>query len=473
MSSTAGSPPCSRSRCVPADPDGASPRLEARLSAFDTSMIVVSLVVGIGIFRTPALVAAATGTTGRTLAAWAIGGAASLTGALVFSEIGSRFPHAGGYYRVVAHCWRPMTAFLLNWSQVLKESAGAAGVAVIGAEYLLRLGGGRVPPAGATTAIAAALLGGLILLNVAGIRAAARAQNLLSLAKIVLILGLAASGLLLSGGSGRPEAVTAHAVSGAAPAGMLAALVAVFYAFGGYQNTINLGGDVKNPRRNLPLGVVGGMTIVTAIYLLVNVAYVTTLGQEGVAGSPLVGADLARAVFGRAGETFVSLAIFLSAAGFLNAAILHLPRAYLAMAEDGLLPAVLGRTNPRTGSQPGGLVFFAATSLGPLFLLGTFEKLLGYVIFTDVLGLTVAASCLFVLRKQGAGGAGLFRMPGYPWLPAAFVAILTGVAGDICFRQPRLAAAGVAVVLAGVPLYYAMKRGWGGPDGRRARIGEP
>jgi len=430
-------------------------------------MIVVSLVVGIGIFRTPAMVAGATGTAGRFLAAWVIGGAASLVGALVFAEIGSRFPRAGGYYKVVAHCWRPMTAFLLNWSQVLKESAGAAGVAVIGAEYLMRLSAGRTVPAGATTAIAAALLSGLILLNAAGIRAASRAQNLLSLAKIVLILGLAASGLLLArGGVEGAAAASSPDPGSASPAGMLTALVAVFYAFGGYQNTINLGGDVRHPRRNMPLGVVGGMAVVTVIYLAINLAYVTTLGLDGVAGSPLVGADLARAVFGRAGETFVSLAIFLSAAGFLNAAILHLPRAYLAMAEDGLLPPVLGRTNARTGSQPGGLVFFAVTSLGPLLLLGTFENLLGYVIFTDVLGLVVAASCLFVLRRRGDDGAEVFRMPGYPWLPAAYVMILFGVAGDILVRRPTLAATGAGLVLAGVPLYYAMRRGWGGPGPR-------
>jgi len=445
---------------VPAEPGGAGAHLEPGLSAFDTSMVVVSLVIGIGIFRTPALVAGATGTTGRFLGAWAIGGAASLVGALVFGEIGSRFPHAGGYYKVVAHCWRPVTAFLLNWAQVLKEGAGAAGVAVIGAEYLLRLGGRGAAVAGATTAIAAALLTGLILLNAAGIRVAARAQNLLSLAKIALILGLAAAGLALSGSGAHPVAAAAGPTgSGAAPAGMLAALVAVFYTCGGYQNTINLGGDVRNPRRNLPRGVLGGMVIVTGLYLAINLAYERALGLNGVAGSPLVAADLAHAVFGRAGETLVSLAIFLSAAGFVNAATLHLPRAYIAMAEDGLLPPALGRTNPRTQSQPGGLVFFAATSLGPLFLLSTFEMLLGYVIFTDILGLVVAASCIFVLRRRGRNVApdGAFRMPGYPWLPAAYMAILLGVAGDIMVRQPLLAATGVGVVLIGVPLYFVMK----------------
>ncbi len=432
---------------------------EPRLSAFDTAMVVVSLVIGIGIFRTPALVAGETGGAGRFLAAWAIGGLAGLAGALVFAEIGSRYPRAGGYYKVVAHCWHPMAAFLLNWAQVLMQGAGAAGVAVIGSEYLLRLAGRTAPRGWSTGLLAAALVGGLVALNAAGIRAGARAQNLLSMAKIVLIAGLAAAGLALPA-----DPPPAGPEPESSPAGLLAALVAVFYTYGGYQNTMNLAGDVREARRRLPWGICGGMAIVAALYLGMNGAYLRALGAEGVARSPLVAADLARSVLGGAGEALVSLAIFLSAAGFVNATILHIPRGYLAMAQDGLLPAALGRLDPRTQAQGPGLAFFAATALVPLLFLGSFEKLLGYVMFTDALSLAVVASCLFVLRRRGEGdaGGGAWRMPGYPWLPAAFVLVLLCVAGDVLVRQPALAAGGCAVAMAGVPLYFVMKRGVGG-----------
>jgi APA family basic amino acid/polyamine antiporter len=449
-------------------------RLDPRLSASDTSMIVVSLVIGIGIFRTPALVAASAGGAGRTLAAWALGGVASLTGALVFAEIGSRYPRAGGYYKVVAHCWSPLAAFLLNWAQVLMQGAGAAGVAIIGAEYLLRLvaGGGAVMPGAeavagvadrsraTATLVAAAVVAGLTALSAAGIRAGARAQNVLSLAKIALIAGLAVVGLLLA-----PAATeNAAPVTGAVPAGdtatagMLAALVAVFYAYGGYQNVVNLAADVRDARRLLPAGVAGGMAIVTALYLVINLAYLRALGAAGVASSPLVAGDLARAALGPAGDAFVSLAIFVSAAGFVNATILHVPRAYLAMADDGLLPAWLGRLNPRTQAQGPGLVFFAATALLPLLVLGSFENLLGYVMFTDALSLAALASCLFVLRRRNEGGAGAWRMPGYPWLPAAFLLVLLGIAGQVLARQTRLAIMGLLIVAAGVPVYALMRR---------------
>jgi APA family basic amino acid/polyamine antiporter len=434
-------------------------------------MVVVSLVIGIGIFRTPALVAASAGGAGRALAAWAMGGVASLTGALVYAEIGSRYPRAGGYYKVVAHCWSPLAAFLLNWAQVLMQGAGAAGVAMIGAEYLMRLTGGAGARTAAashatTTLVAATVVAGLTALSATGIRAGARAQNVLSLAKIVLIAGLAIVGLLLApAAAGHPAAAGAPAAAagdhaapdGAAPAGMLAALVAVFYAYGGYQNVVNLAGDVRDARRRLPLGVAGGMAIVTALYLLINAAYLRALGAAGVARSPLVAGDLARAALGPAGDAFVSLAIFISAAGFVNATVLHVPRTYLAMADDGLLPAWLGRLNPRTQAQGPGLAFFAASALLPLLVLGSFENLLGYVMFTDALSLAALASCLFALRRRGEGGPDAWRMPGYPWLPAAFLLVLLGIAGQVLARQTRIAVAGLVIVAAGVPVYAAMK----------------
>lgn len=432
-------------------------RLEPRLSVFDTAMVVVSLVVGIGIFRTPALVAGATSGAGPFLAAWAVGGAVSLVGALVFAEIGSRYPRAGGFYKVVAHCWHPLAAFLLNWAQVLMQGAGAAGVAVIGSEYLLRVLG-RGEPRGTEAAwLAALMVGGLVALNAAGVRAGARTQNVLSLAKIILIAGLAVAGLALA-----PESEVAGSASApaAAPAGWLAALVAVFYAYGGYQNTMNLAGDVREARRGLPRAVTTGMLVVAALYLSINVAYVRGLGVEGVAASPLVAADLARRALGGAGEAFVSLAIFVSAAGFVNATVLHVPRTYLAMAEDRLLPVVLGRFDPRTQAQGPGLAFFGLTALVPLLFLGSFERLLGYVMFTDALSLAVVASCLFILRRHGEGDrtGPVWRMPAYPWLPALFVLAVLAVAAQVLIRQTPLALAGCAVVAAGVPLYFVLRR---------------
>lgn len=431
-----------------------APAIQARLGTFDTAMVVFSLVVGIGIFRTPAIVAGAAGSSALFFTAWIVAGLVSLLGALVFAELGSRHPRAGGYYRVVADCYSPAVAFMLNWAQTLMQGAGAAGVAFIGAEYLasLVLPAAWLGPRG-TLGLACALMVLLLALNFLGIRSGARTQNLLSVLKILLMVGLAALAFALAprAGGAAPAPGTPWA------ARFSAALVPCFYAYGGDQMTMNLGADVKDARRRFPLAITAGMLMVAALYLLLNLAYHAVLGPAGVAGSRLVAAALAKAALGPAGEAFVSVAIFLSAAGFVNATILQMPRSYFAMAQDGVLPGAFLRLNPRTQTLETGLLFFGATMLLPAFLLGSFEKLLNYVIFTDALTLVVVASTLFVLRRRGLAGEG-FAMPGYPVLPALYLLALLGVAGHVLVTEPRLALAGTALLLLGWPLFCLGRR---------------
>jgi APA family basic amino acid/polyamine antiporter len=432
-------------------------RIEPRLGAFDAAMVVVSLVIGIGIFRTPAMVAAATGSSARFFAAWIACGLVSLMGALTYAEIGSRLPRTGGYYRVVAEAYHPVLAFMLNWAQAVMQGAGAAGVAFIGVEYLL----GLVSPGasrGALLPAALALMVLLLALNFAGIRTGSRTQNVLSMVKIVMIAGLALTAFLLAGRAAAPGAAAPPPTPLAG--GLIAAAMACFYSYGGYQMAMNLGGDVRNPRRNLPLAICGGMAVVIVLYLLINAAYHAALGLSGVAAAKLVAAALARAVFGASGEAVVSLLIFLSAAGFVNATILQMPRSYYAMAEDGALPRAFLRVNPRTQVQVVGLGFFAATMLVPALWLGSFEKLLSYVMFTDSLSLVVVASTLFVFRKRGTGSdqPGVFRLPLYPLLPALFMAALLAVCAHVLVTETKLALAGAAVMAAGWPVFVVARR---------------
>jgi len=433
-------------------------RIEPRLSTFDAAMVVVSLVIGIGIFRTPAIVAGAAESGALFVGAWVLGGIASLLGAFTYAEIGSRFPHAGGFYKVVADCYHPAFAFMLNWAQAIMQGAGAAGVAFIGAEYLglLVLPPDRRTP-GSTLALATALMLTLLALNYLGIRTGARTQNVLSLSKIVMIFVLGAAGLLLA----QPAAEAPVTVSADFWTRLLAAAIPVFYAYGGYQCAMNVAGDVRDARRRLPLAITLGMAVVVSLYLFVNLAYLRVLGPAGVAASDLVAAALARAALGPAGESVVALAIFLSAAGFVNAVILHMPRSYYAMAQDRALPAVFLRVNPRTQTQVAGLLFFGATMLVPALVLGSFEKLLNYVMFSDSLTLVVVASTIFVLRRRRAGEPGAFRAPLYPLSPLLFMLCLCAVALRILVVETPLAIGSTLIFLAGWPLFRLARR-WSG-----------
>jgi basic amino acid/polyamine antiporter, APA family len=432
--------------------------IQARLSTFDIAMVVFSLVVGIGIFRTPAIVAGAAASSSLFFAAWIAGGCISLIGALTFAEIGSRYPRAGGYYRVVADCYNPTLAFMLNWSQTLLQGAGAAGVAFIGADYLMPV---LLPPQWRTPATSLALACGtmliLLILNYRGIKPGARVQNLLSLIKIAMMLGLAVFALLLA-----PRSHAANPVS-AAPSGLrlASALIPCFYAYGGYQLTMNLGGDLQDARRRFPLAITAGMFTVVGLYLLLNFAYQRVLGLGGIADSKLVAAALSRATFGPSGEVLISIAIFLSAAGFVNATIIQMPRSFYAMAQDGVLPRAFLRVNQQSQVQEVGLLFFGLTMLVPAFLLGSFEKLLNYIIFTDMLTLAVVASTLFVLRRRRLGD-GSFAMLGYPLLPILYIVCLLGVAARVFTLEPSLALAGIVILLTGWPLFRLGHRFFGG-----------
>jgi APA family basic amino acid/polyamine antiporter len=432
--------------------------IRARLSTFDTAMVVFSLVVGIGIFRTPAIVAGAAGTTSLFFAAWIAGGFISLIGALTFAEIGSRYPRAGGYYRVVADCYHPTLAFMLNWSQTLMQGAGAAGVAFIGADYLMPV---LLPPSWrtphASLVLACAMMLILLVLNYRGVKPGAHVQNLLSILKIAMIVGLAVLALLIA-----PRATPMEPHSDAPAALRLAsALIPCFYAYGGYHLTMNLGADLKDARRRFPLAIAAGMVTVVGLYLLLNFAYQRVLGIGGIADSKLVAAALSRATFGPFGEVLISIAVFLSAAGFVNATIIQMPRSFYAMAQDGVLPRAFLRVNPDTQVQEVGLLFFGATMLVPAFVLGSFEKLLNYVIFTDTITLAVVASTIFVLRGRGPGDGG-FAMRGYPLLPAFYMVCLLGVAARVFTLEPRLALAGIVILATGWPLYQLGHRLFGG-----------
>ena len=423
--------------------------IRPRLTTFDTAMVVFSLVVGIGIFRTPAIVAGAAGSTSLFFIAWIVGGLISLIGALVFAEIGSRHPRAGGYYRVVADCYHPTLAFMLNWSQTLMQGAGAAGVAFIGADYLMPV---LLPPqwrsSQASLALACATMLILLTFNYRGLKPGARVQNFLSLLKITMIVGLAAFALLLV-----PQAHPVRPVS-AAPSGLrlVTALIPCFYAYGGYQLTMNLGADLKDARRRFPLAVTAGMLTVVGLYLLLNVAYERVLGIGGIAGSKLAAAALSRAAFGASGEALISIAVYLSAAGFVNATIIQMPRSFYAMAQDGVLPRAFLKVDPRTQVQKVGLLFFGATMLLPAFVLGSFDKLLRYVIFTDTLTLAVVVSTVFVLRRRRAGDGG-FSLTGSPMLPGIYILCLLAVGARVCTLEPWLALAGSVILLSGWPLF--------------------
>ena len=421
-------------------------------------MIVVSFVIGIGIFRTPAIVAQKAGTPELFYAAWILGGLISICGALTFAEIGSRFPVAGGFYKIFSACYHPVFAFMMNWSLVIINSFSAVGVALVGAEYITPvLFAPEMQSQIYVQIVALLMILILFALNYAGIKTGARAQNILSGIKIVMILFFS-SAILFSHPAATPVqgAITS---SGSFITVLGFSLISVFFTYGGYQNTMNLGADVKEPQRTIPASIFIGMGIVMGLYLLINFAYVNVLGFEHVQQSKLLAAELASSFLGEVGYKITSIAIFISVMGFINTSLMSNPRIYYAMADDGILPEIFKRVNEKTQVQQFALSFFTALMVLGLIWLGTFEKIVNYVMFIDSFSMVTAAATIFIFRKRmkNMNYTG-FRLKLYPWIPLIFMAMLLTVTYNVFISDVNAAITGLCIFAAGFPLYKLLKK---------------
>lgn len=433
--------------------------IKPKLGPFDLTMIVVGLVIGMGIFRTPVSVARETGTPLLFYAVWVLGGLVTLCGALTYAEIGSRYPVAGGFYKVLSYGFHPAYSFMINWTLVISNGASIAAVALVGAEYIgpvllpeaMQHEGGRK-----TIAITAVIV--LYIINMLGIRMSATWQNVLTVFKITLVLLLCLAAFSSSVAPPVEQAVTPVSHGWAYIFG--AALVPVFFTYGGYQQTINFGSDVREPSKNMPRSIFLGIGIILLLYITVNYAYVKVLGFEQLKHTDALAARMVAVFFGEYGFKITSVLLFLSVLGYANVNLMSNPRMYYAMAEDGVLPAVFKRVNSKTQVQEVALSVFAAMVVGMLYFMNNFDNIIRYVMLFDTIGLASAAATIFILRKNTAhlDNTGIYKMKLYPLLPAFFITVYLFVTVNIFIKDIHQALSGMIWFVAGLPIYFFMRR---------------
>ncbi|MBM4158318.1 MAG: amino acid permease [Ignavibacteria bacterium] len=434
--------------------------IKPKLGLFDTTVIVISLIIGIGIFRTPSIVASETQDATLFFLAWLTGGIICLIGGLIFAEIGSRKPIAGGFYKLVSEAYHPAFAFMLNWLGItITSSATYAAVAVLGSEYITQLipiEGINSPSGIKLTAVSIILF--LFIINYTGIKSGAGTLNILTAIKILLILFFS---LLAFSYSSQPEVAFVQDESCTNPLySFTSALIAVFFTVGGYQLTINLAADVKNPRRNLPLGIITGVIITIILYILINTGYYSVMGIIGIANSPLIAADTANIIFGQTGKAVISVLIFISAVGFINVSLMHVPRTYHAMAEDKVLPEIFMRVNKKTQTQEFTLLIMCILITVFIIFLGEFEKIINLIIFLDSLAIAVVASTIFIFRKRKDENMEYtgFKIPFFPVLPVIFIFFLLIVSINAFYRDITAGLISIVVFITGFPIYKTLRR---------------
>ncbi|OSZ80871.1 serine/threonine protein kinase [Chitinophagaceae bacterium IBVUCB2] len=436
-----------------------------KLGLFDFTMIVVSLVIGMGIFRTPANVAAASPTPAIFFIAWFAGGLVALCGALTYAEIGSRLPVMGGYYKVFSYAYHPSIAFGINCIILVSNAASGAAVALVGSEYITSV---IIPNARdadyiQTVHISIALAAIVIFygINMLGLRLSAKTQTVLTVIKIGLVLLLITPLFFASGNAATSSSLITSTIDPGFMEYIKAfgiGLVAVSFTYGGYQQTINFGSEVDKPNKNIPRGIFMGIFIIISLYLTINYAYVHVIGFEELKTSKNIAAIMASKIFGVDAERILSMLLFLSVLAYINVLLLSNPRVMVAMSEDKILPAAFQKRNSR-GALTLALTVFAGLAAIIVFWAKEFDTLLSFTIFLDCFGMVLSAGSIFIIRKRTKhlNGTGIFSMKLYPLLPIIFIAAYSFVAISLLINETKLSLIGLGVLAGFIGLYFVVK----------------
>jgi APA family basic amino acid/polyamine antiporter len=439
--------------------------LRRRLGPWDGAALIVSNVVGVGIFTTPGIVAAMLPGPGAFMGVWFLGGVLALIGGVVYAELGGAYPEAGGEYVYIRQAFGRGAAFLSGWTSLVAGFAGAiAAAAVAFAIYLGRivpalssdvaLAGLSLGPLGVALTprrlVALALIALLTLVHVRGLTPGRRVQNTLAALSVATIVALVGLGLTLSGGSPPMLQWPDAPASGGGP---FLALILVMFTYSGWNAAAYVAGELRTPARTLHAAVLGGTLAVMALYLGLNLLYLRTVPFAALDGSAAVADAAAGQVFGPWSEGLVACVVALALASGVSAMLLAGPRVYFAMAGDGVLPRAFGRVRLPAG-VPACSVAAQALWAGALVVTGSFENLLTYTGFAVVLFSGAAVASLFVLRRRPEyRRRPAVRAWGYPWAPLLFLAASAAMLIQAIRFAPGPSLAGAGLIAAGIPFY--------------------
>ena len=422
--------------------------LVRRLGPFDATMLVMGGIVGAGIFVNPAEVARHVHSSGLIVGVWVLGGLIAMAGALVYAELADRRPEVGGQYAYLRDAFGQTPAFLYGWSLLLViQSGGMAAVAITFARYFRELTALPMPDG----AIAAAVLLLLTAINCLGVRIGGTLQSGLMVLKIAAISALVICGWAFA--PAHPNFPSPSALGSTNSPAMIAAIGAamtpVMFAYGGWQTSSFVAGEMRDPRRDLSRALLWGVAGVVLLYTAVAFVCVHTLGPEGLANSATPATDTMRIALGDRGATLIALGIAISALGFLSQSILTAPRVYFAMAADGVFFRKIAEVS-RTTHVPIFAILLQGIVAIAIALSGTYGQILSYVVSVDFIWFGLTGAALFVYRSRDASRDG-FRAPGHPFTTGLFVLACALIVIATVASNPVNSAIGFAILLAGIP----------------------
>jgi APA family basic amino acid/polyamine antiporter len=420
-------------------------------------LLIIAAVIGSGIFLVPGTVLSqVNGSIGAALIVWLLGGVLSLLGALTYGELSAANPKAGGLYVYIRDCFGPLLAFLFGWALFFAIGTGAVATLAVAFSDTLSAVVPMSPVFHKLTSLAMLLV--VAAVNVRGTRQSADLQNVTTAIKAGVVLVMSAillffgQGLAAGGGSLWPERINPSLGSGAA-----LAMIAVLWAYEGWQYATYSAGEIVDARKNYPKAFLIGTVLVAGLYLLANVAYFAALGAGEVMQSKSVAADAIVRIGSPLGAKVLAIAIGISIFSAGNAITLTASRVYYAMAGDGLFFRRLADVHPRFGT-PAFAVIAGSVWAVVLALTGTFQQLLTYVVFVGWFFYGLGAASIFVYRKRIPSDSLPYRVPWYPWTPLLFTAaaglLVANTLATQIMEEPLRTVLALGIILLGVPAYF-------------------
>jgi APA family basic amino acid/polyamine antiporter len=433
-------------------------------------LFVVGSVIGSGIFLTTGIMAASIPSASLLLLAWVLGGVLAITGGLTYAEMGAMFPRSGGVYVFLREAYGPLSAFLYGWvAMLVVVSGGIAAVAVGFADYLsyfvpplsprhvlwtmqTPIGAASLSAGQLTAAAAIAILGAV---NYVGVRSGNMVNAVLTVAKVAGLAALPVMAIIAA--RVQPSFTPLVPPDLARPAASFGiAMIAVLWTYEAWYFVTYAAGEIKDPRRNLPRALLGGILLLTTVYVVVNVAYFFALTIDEMKGVSRVAERAASTLTGQAGATFVALTVVVSTFGCNAAAILSGSRLLYAMASDGVFLPAARRVHPTYRTPHVAIVGLTVWSI-MLALSGTYEQLFTYVMFTSILFSVAAGIALFKLRRSKPDHPRPYRTWGYPIVPLIFIAGSAAFVANTLMERPMESLAGLGLLALGIPAYAYYK----------------
>lgn len=430
--------------------------------------IVISDVIGTGVFLKARVMTCNVGAPAMVLTVWIAAGLLSLAGALTYAELAAMMPRSGGEYVFLREAYGRPYGFLYGWMRFFVGNSGALAALAAGfAIFLNVVSGGALGPQGISAVAITAILV-VTLINCAAVSVGGQIATALTVLKAALVLGVGVGAFLLAdghwahfaraGGGGTCEGVAAGARGGAA--GFAAAMLGALWAYNGWNEVTYVAGEVKDPHRNLPRAIIGGIAIIAALYIFVNASYLYVLPPDRLASVPLsstVATEVVRSFLGDGASRLMAAALAVSVFGTLQVASLVMARIPHAMAEDGLFFRGLAPVSPRT-HVPIRALFAQGVWASVLVLSGTYDELTDYAIFAVLIFVALTTASVFVFRRRRPEVERPYRTWGYPVVPALFLLVAGWLIVNTVQTSPRQALAGLALMALGLPFYWYWSR---------------